>query len=662
MRRILTAASVIAAVLACGIATPSSAHAGLPADPPLTAAQLHDLQQVASWHITESTDYEFSGTGNGVFFGGSAQWFASETDSWKTQADVVVSGPAGCVYHSDLSQDCVPVSGSGSIAENDVDSESLTVPVCNKPYDQPPTATETFSVNGNAQFQSNGGEFSIDYSTNPPQAYARIYSADVPGTASLDAVPGTTVNPADCTGAVHSTNDTSDDSFVSFNYPGADTQVQVQGDSFVIHGSYSLSDVEGATAHLLGQRDNGSIPSFPYTGGATTTAEWTATATIPSADVTITKSGPLTAKPGDRLTYTITAANNGPDDALNFSVHDPIPAGTTFVSATPTSGPPALCLHATIGTDSVVCEPNGTGAGRFTLPAGSSVTFEVVLAVGDDVQPGTVIVNTASASSSVPDPDTSNNSATVATTIAGGDTTPPVISVPDSPVSVEATGPTGATVAYSVSATDDTDGPVPVDCSPPSGGTFGLGSTEVDCTASDAAGNVAHASFDVLVRDTTGPDVHVPADITVDATSPKGAVVAYTAFAVDLVDGLVPVVCVPASGSTFPIGATAVGCAAFDSRGNEGQATFKVTVRGAADQLGDLEAYVAQNAAGPGTSLLTKIQAAIAAVNAQNNANACGDLKALINEANAQSGKKLTAGQAATIVGDANRIRAVLGC
>ena len=41
---------------------------------------------------------------------------------------------------------------------------------------------------------------------------------------------------------------------------------------------------------------------------------------------------------GDTITYTVTLSNNGPDSATNVQVADPLPAGFSFVSATPSQG------------------------------------------------------------------------------------------------------------------------------------------------------------------------------------------------------------------------------------------------------------------------------------------------------------------------------------
>jgi uncharacterized repeat protein (TIGR01451 family) len=50
--------------------------------------------------------------------------------------------------------------------------------------------------------------------------------------------------------------------------------------------------------------------------------------------LTISKSGPPTANTGSNITYTITYGNSGGADANGVVIQDPVPAGTTFVSAT----------------------------------------------------------------------------------------------------------------------------------------------------------------------------------------------------------------------------------------------------------------------------------------------------------------------------------------
>jgi hypothetical protein len=82
------------------------------------------------------------------------------------------------------------------------------------------------------------------------------------------------------------------------------------------------------------------------------------------------------------------------------------------------------------------------------------------------------------------------------------DATPPALSVPTD-LAADATSPEGAVVTYTVSATDAVDPSPAVTCSPPSGSTFGLGDTTVECTATDASGNSASATFAVHVRNAT---------------------------------------------------------------------------------------------------------------------------------------------------------------
>jgi hypothetical protein len=132
-------------------------------------------------------------------------------------------------------------------------------------------------------------------------------------------------------------------------------------------------------------------------------------------------------------------------------------------------------------------------------------------------------------------------------------------------------------VPYTATATDAV-GVTSFMCVPASGSTFPLGMTTVTCTASDAAGNTSHATFHVTVQDTTPPTISGATNITVTTPNPAGTAVTFNPVATDLVDGPVPVVCAPPSGSTFTIGTTPVNCTATDSHGNTATASFTVTV------------------------------------------------------------------------------------
>jgi hypothetical protein len=168
--------------------------------------------------------------------------------------------------------------------------------------------------------------------------------------------------------------------------------------------------------------------------------------------------------------------------------------------------------------------------------------------------------------------------ATIVPGAASPDSTPPALTLPGN-IIAEATSAAGASVSFTATATDAVDGPRPVSCSPASGATFPLGRTTVTCSAGDTHGNTAIGSFTVSVRDTTGPTLMLPGNLTQEATSASGATVTYTASATDAVDGAVAVACVPASGSTFPIAVTTVSCSATDAQGNTGTGSFNVTIR-----------------------------------------------------------------------------------
>ena len=249
--------------------------------------------------------------------------------------------------------------------------------------------------------------------------------------------------------------------------------------------------------------------------------------------------------------------------------------------------------------------------------------------------------------------------ATDTVTVLVKDTTGPAISGTPDGITVEAASPAGTAVTFTApTAVDLVDGPVAVHCLLDSGAVFPVGTTLDTCTATDAHGNSSTSSFRVTVRDTTAPVVTVPADVTVHATSPAGAVVTYVASATDAV-GVATFVCVPASGSTFPIGTTAVTCTATDAAGNSATVSFHVHVAGAVEQLEDLLPQV--RGVGPGRSLEGKVGEALARAQVGDASGAGSTLGAFIGEVNAQSGKKITRSLAVWLIDRANGIRAVLG-
>src|SRR5712664_4143881 len=172
--------------------------------------------------------------------------------------------------------------------------------------------------------------------------------------------------------------------------------------------------------------------------------------------------------------------------------------------------------------------------------------------------------------------DTHGNAANASFTVTVADTTPPVVTI-TAPSLVEATGPSGAVVAFTASATDTVSGSLTPICVPASGTTFAVGSTTITCSATDGAGNQGTATATVVVEDKTAPTLSLPANITAEATGPSGAAVTYAASATDP-DDAATVACTPISGATFPIGLTTVTCTATDTNANTASGTFTVNV------------------------------------------------------------------------------------
>jgi uncharacterized repeat protein (TIGR01451 family) len=167
---------------------------------------------------------------------------------------------------------------------------------------------------------------------------------------------------------------------------------------------------------------------------------------LDSADLRIDKSAsPDPAEKGETLTYSIDAANDGPDDSTDVTITDPLPSGIGFVSAS------ASCSE-TAGV--VTCDLGDLTSGA---TASVEITGEVSCAVPD----GTALNNTATITSALtPDENLSNNESSA--TVTAFDTTPPVIeSLSVSPEALWPPNHQTTTVSADVVATDTCD-PNPV--------------------------------------------------------------------------------------------------------------------------------------------------------------------------------------------------------
>jgi uncharacterized repeat protein (TIGR01451 family) len=167
----------------------------------------------------------------------------------------------------------------------------------------------------------------------------------------------------------------------------------------------------------------------------------TTTVGAPQADLSVTKTGPATAVAGQNISYTITAANAGPNDASNVVLNDALPANTTFQSLTVPAG-------WTCTTPAV----NATGAvncTRATFTAGASNNFTLVVRLNANVACDTGVNNQATIASATADPTPGNNTSS-ATPTAQAQSDLAIISA-GAPNPVAA----GGTVTYTLTVTNN---------------------------------------------------------------------------------------------------------------------------------------------------------------------------------------------------------------
>ena len=130
------------------------------------------------------------------------------------------------------------------------------------------------------------------------------------------------------------------------------------------------------------------------------------------ADLSLTKTAtPDRVTSGDLLRYTLTVTNNGPSVAQDVMITDTIPSTTSFFAAVPSDG--SCTTPPQKGSGTVKCTYPGA-----TLPSQSHSVLIIVRTCdgGSGICTGN-LTNTAQTSSSTFDPNTSNSTATVTTTV-----------------------------------------------------------------------------------------------------------------------------------------------------------------------------------------------------------------------------------------------------
>lgn len=187
------------------------------------------------------------------------------------------------------------------------------------------------------------------------------------------------------------------------------------------------------------------------------------------------------------------------------------------------------------------------------------------------------------------------------------------------------------------------------------------------CTATDSAGNSGNnggLNTATVKIDSTAPVLTVPArPVTVNATDPGGAqVVSYPVTVSDSEPGDNPSIsCNPPTPHRFAIGDTPVTCQAIDQAGNPSTGQqLTVHVAGAVEQLDNLATEV--RGVGPDHSLSAEVDLARHELGEGDRFGACVTVTVFVGEVSFLAGRTIPSDQAARLVADAQRIKAVIDC
>jgi large repetitive protein len=142
-------------------------------------------------------------------------------------------------------------------------------------------------------------------------------------------------------------------------------------------------------------------PPQPTTSPAPAPVPAPPSVTIPQqSDLAVRKTvSPSTLTAGGLGTYTIVVSNKGPSDAAAVALTDPMPTGLTAISAKPSQG---TCTIAADG---------GVACRLGTISSGGAARVVIVARV-DASMAGETLTNSVKVTSTTPDPDRRNNTAT----------------------------------------------------------------------------------------------------------------------------------------------------------------------------------------------------------------------------------------------------------
>jgi uncharacterized repeat protein (TIGR01451 family) len=251
------------------------------------------------------------------------------------------------------------------------------------------------------------------------------------------------------------------------------------------------------------------------------TSEFSACVTFGSADLSISQtSSPSTVTAGNKITYTITVTNGGPDAAVSVTVTDNLPASVSFVTCSSTGG--GVC--------------GGSGNNRIvsfnSIAPGASAVIKIDAVLNCSAQNGSVISNTAAVSSIIHDPASGNNSATATNTANN----PPPLIFPTSASFASEGGDASLNVTITSGCSWTASSNAPWIIIPPGSGGTGDGtldySVAVNLTGSPRMGTISVAGLTFNVNQGIQPCSYsiLPTSVSV-STQGASNTVAVTALA-----------------------------------------------------------------------------------------------------------------------------------
>lgn len=303
-------------------------------------------------------------------------------------------------------------------------------------------------------------------------------------------------------------------------------------------------------------------------GGATVNVVVTASDDSGDASVSCVRTGPsgpqplpvdgtATFVPLGSWTATCTAA----DSAGNVAAGE-------FPIAVVDNRPPTLDVSGVAGTIALTPATGGAVVSYTTTAVSAADLVDTTLTVTCTPPVGSLLpLGANSIACSVA--DDSGNAATATYTFTVADTAAPILTMPV-PIVAPAASAAGAVVTFAPTVADVVDPNPTTVCAPLSGSVFAVGVTTVSCTATDASGNAATASFTVTVTRLASTTTVNVVNATYDGL-PHGAAASATG------DGLsesLTVTYAGASGTIYgPTTAAPIGAGTYDASASYAEST-----------------------------------------------------------------------------------------